>query len=1306
MALIISDRVKETSITSGTGSITLSGAFGGFQSFLAAIGDGNQTYYVIENEARWEVGIGTYTSSSNTLSRDTVLSSSNSDAKISLDGVSFVFCTLPADRTLFKDVSNDFFADNQIGCSGLLTLRRESAGNFFHAYTDDSYDETISLYTDSASAPEWKLGLKDSPSSVTDPPTYAYIYGEDSNMGLIASSLNQLNLTQGDGLVISHKGNDVFEASSPEGVIINSTGTAYPALTVNGGALLSSDIQRWTTSAGTVLAAIDKDGDLTAKSFTATDGSSSGVIFFNDYGVLTSDSSLIYDSSNEYLGIGTDSPDYELDVNGNIGLNQFIYHNGDTNTYIRFRGDQIDFVAGGRTMLTLDEAGTDKVIVNNGRHDVDFQVEGDSDTYLIYTNAANDRVGIGTNDPDYKLDVVGTGRMSSIIFAGDSTEQTTAYTNQDVLVSGWADATFINAGTIPAQILANSASGVAISGWAKAYVDGQDHSVSSATTALNASGDFLRVSGIAVSGWARAYVDTQDHSAVAVSGWASGTFIEATSTFFHDATNEVLALRTANPNLGGYALDVNGDVSVSGNLELEGGITSKLEISSQAGTSVFYDTIILNDLSVMNDLTVYGENTLKFAKVSGVSGVMDQLVLQNERPSDQALIIRNHVSQTTNLFETQGANSGVLMSIDPSGSVFSSGTISASGGVLFKDLVPNDTSLTLYNDGGTLKFNGSNIDAAATTLVSTSGDFLRTSGIAVSGWAKAYVDGQDHSATTAVNASGDFLRTSGVAVSGWTAYTTSVNTTNIAATGATNAAAIVVNTTALNASGDFLRTSGIAVSGWAKAYVDGKSHTDTTYTGVSGIHLIGTEFKTSGIANFSQITFGEVGPGGAATNIRIGDQAGDDCPATSNSLIAVGYQAADSLKEASDKIVAIGTYAGKLASGDYGIFIGQSAGEGSAGDKNIFIGEEAGYGCAGSRNIEISTSNPVSSALDDEDQKINIEYTIIGDTAAKKLAIGNVTSSDVLPDATVEIKPKQHTDIGLIVQGDTSHSANLTEWQNSSEIILAHVTADGSIASSGTVSASGGILLNDLAPTTTTNKLYNDGGTLKFNGSAVDVTATNLVNTSGDFLRTSGIAVSGWTKYTTSANATNISTNSTNITANTTAINASGNFLRTSGIAVSGWATHTMISAIGGVDNRIATFTGASGLSGESDLVYDGNMLTVSGILNLAKAVKTTIKSNTDGSTITFDLNESSSHAVTLGGNRTLEVVGDASGQKFTTRLLQDGDGSRTVTWFNWISWAGGSAPTLTTTASKADMFGFVARSGGFYDGFVIGQNI
>ena len=95
MALILANRVQETTTTAGTGTVTLAGAVSGFQSF-AAIGNGNTTYYTITNGSAWEVGIGTYTSSGTTLSRDTVLASSASGSKITLSGTSNVFVTLPS----------------------------------------------------------------------------------------------------------------------------------------------------------------------------------------------------------------------------------------------------------------------------------------------------------------------------------------------------------------------------------------------------------------------------------------------------------------------------------------------------------------------------------------------------------------------------------------------------------------------------------------------------------------------------------------------------------------------------------------------------------------------------------------------------------------------------------------------------------------------------------------------------------------------------------------------------------------------------------------------------------------------------------------------------------------------------------------------------------------------------------------------------------------------------------------------------------------------------------------------------------
>ena len=101
MALVLADRVKETTTTTGQGTITLAGAATGFQSFSAAIGDSNTTYYTIAGQgtSEWEVGLGTYTSSGNTLSRDTVLASSaGGTTKTTFSaGTKDVFVTYPAE---------------------------------------------------------------------------------------------------------------------------------------------------------------------------------------------------------------------------------------------------------------------------------------------------------------------------------------------------------------------------------------------------------------------------------------------------------------------------------------------------------------------------------------------------------------------------------------------------------------------------------------------------------------------------------------------------------------------------------------------------------------------------------------------------------------------------------------------------------------------------------------------------------------------------------------------------------------------------------------------------------------------------------------------------------------------------------------------------------------------------------------------------------------------------------------------------------------------------------------------------------
>jgi len=115
MALVLADRVLETTTTTGSGTLSLAGASVGYQGFSTGVGNGNQTYYAIvaETGTEWEVGIGIYTSVGDTLSRDTVLASSSSGAKVTFSaGVKQVFVTYPAGKSVYFSTSGTISASS------------------------------------------------------------------------------------------------------------------------------------------------------------------------------------------------------------------------------------------------------------------------------------------------------------------------------------------------------------------------------------------------------------------------------------------------------------------------------------------------------------------------------------------------------------------------------------------------------------------------------------------------------------------------------------------------------------------------------------------------------------------------------------------------------------------------------------------------------------------------------------------------------------------------------------------------------------------------------------------------------------------------------------------------------------------------------------------------------------------------------------------------------------------------------------------------------------------------------------------
>lgn len=132
MALVVADRVKETTTTAGTGTVTLLGASTGYQSF-AAIGNGNETYYTIAGQttSEWEVGIGTYTSSGTTLSRTTVLASSNSGNLVNFSaGTKDVFVTYPAGRAVYDDLELTAAAAQLQATNGIVVNSATVTANY------------------------------------------------------------------------------------------------------------------------------------------------------------------------------------------------------------------------------------------------------------------------------------------------------------------------------------------------------------------------------------------------------------------------------------------------------------------------------------------------------------------------------------------------------------------------------------------------------------------------------------------------------------------------------------------------------------------------------------------------------------------------------------------------------------------------------------------------------------------------------------------------------------------------------------------------------------------------------------------------------------------------------------------------------------------------------------------------------------------------------------------------------------------------------------------------------------------------
>jgi hypothetical protein len=245
MAFAIADRVQETTVTQGTGTVVLAGAVVGYQSF-AAIGNLNTTYYTIADQAgaNWEVGVGTYYLANTSLARTTILSSSNSNAAVNFGvGTKAVFVTYPAERATYADSSNITTITNFVSSNVLITGGTISGANFTGLGT---------MATQNANAVTITGGTLN---NVTIGATTANtIVGTTitANTGFIGSgasisSLNASNITSGTvGVAFGGTGSANLTAgyvvlgNNTSQVVLVAPGTSGNVLTSNGTAWISN----------------------------------------------------------------------------------------------------------------------------------------------------------------------------------------------------------------------------------------------------------------------------------------------------------------------------------------------------------------------------------------------------------------------------------------------------------------------------------------------------------------------------------------------------------------------------------------------------------------------------------------------------------------------------------------------------------------------------------------------------------------------------------------------------------------------------------------------------------------------------------------------------------------------------------------------------------------------------------------------------------------------------------------------------------------------------------------------------------
>ena len=593
--------------------------------------------------------------------------------------------------------------------------------------------------------------------------------------------------------------------------------------------------------------------------------------------------------------------------------------------------------------------------------------------------------------------------------------------------------------------------------------------------------------------------------------------------------------------------------------------------------------------------------------------------------------------------------------------------VSSSGilrkGVILSNYVPATTTNALYNEGGTLKFNGSSVGGASAESQYASGQAISNqsnitalntaSGIATS---LLSVSG---TATSLVASSGIATYASGQAVANQSSATT--NASNIS----TNTGNISTNTARVS------YASGQAISNQSNiTALNTASGIATSLLSVSGTAT--SLVATSGIATYAS---------GNTANIAFGSNAeGDILYHNGTSFIRLPKGTDNYILKMNGNVPNWEAESGGGSS--------LTAGSGVVVDGASKINIHGGTGNL--QEIQLTSDNiftpkmiftgsgvqdtPVTLKVLSSHGAVNTSGTALSFEGTQGQLFGitdNLSSGNIFTVNDITGLP--------LISASASGDVKLGEYGRYVGVGTGVPLYGFDVSSSGQFQK--GFVLSNYVPAVTANTLYNEGGTLKFNSAA---TYAPLLTASGAAIYASGQV--------------NVSSAGTAVASKALVLDSAKSF------------TGTKHGVFNEFDSRVTASGVTIGASG----------ITITGGAYVQEAVPANDTPTTEDATITLDLSAGNYHNVVLGANVTkFEFTNAKRGQRFLLRITQHASSAKTIAWTNvdyttggaaaTVRWAGGgTAPTMSTATSHTDVYGFLCtnNAGSAFDGFVVGQNL